>query len=962
MGPEVLTRRARETEPPPVLESELLFYEQRSWCLNAFPTLGEVIIHLGQEMSSSAGAGDDWRRAEALTNVFLLSCAVSDTVDDYLLGPRYDFSQAVGVFGPSRLIAAPINAAFRLAAGIRNSLLQKLCLWRDGWETAVGEFMRMFAAGAPPDNNAPNPWRASLLPQLGNLLPADLLAIRPRIPAAFRSQDLTHFDAFELGRKFVDACPDHDRPILVAGLRTAGSYFAPLLGGYLQATGYDDVATVTLRPKRGLGARERALLARAAKRRARAVLIDEPVYSAGTLAEGLAFLEGAGFPAADTVALFPVHPNRRNWTTGVGNLVLSGIRVLTLKPEEWHKQALLDDGAAARRLRAYLQRDGTVDVEVRPDAELTAALDRTWEPGFHCRLKRIYKVEWQDGDGSARSRRVLAKSVGWGWLGYHAFLVGTRLAPFVPVVLGLRDGILYMDWCQPDHPRPCGGPPSRRLLDSAASYVAARVRSLGLGKDPTRDLVQAGRHRGTDELAGILSGAYGTKIAAALRRPRIQCELSNLPCGVPTLIDGKMRRLEWINGADGVLKTDFEHHGMGKHELNLSDPAYDLAEFILHWTLSEQQEGELIGRYVAKSGDRTVARRLFLNKLLAGTWAMARAADNLKDPRLLERHDEFNQRYLEARNFLTFHTARFCAGFCRRREDLRWSAPLIVLDVDGVLDKQIFGFPSTTAAGMEAVSLFATHGVAVALNTARSCSELKEYCREYGFVGGVAEYGSFVWDAVTGREQVLLSPESLAQLQQLKEAIKAIPGVFVDPACRWSVRAYTYARGATVPLPEMLVCNLMARLRLNRLRLHQTYTDSTVTAAEADKGTGLNALLSMAGQSELETVAIGDSESDLPMFRVASRCFAPAQIACPRPARLLGCRIAARPYQRGLLEIARSIVHPQGGRCRNCLPPREPVEARDALMLRLLGTADHNAAALLVQSLFEPKALRAFTQ
>ena len=52
---------------------------------------------------------------------------------------------------------------------------------------------------------------------------------------------------------------------------------------------------------------------------------------------------------------------------------------------------------------------------------------------------------------------------------------------------------------------------------------------------------------------------------------------------------------------------------------------------------------------------------------------------------------------------------------------------------------------------MEALSLLHDHGFAIAVNTARSAAEVKEYCRTYGFAGGVAEYGSFLWDAVRGR-------------------------------------------------------------------------------------------------------------------------------------------------------------------------------------------------------------------
>ena len=44
---------------------------------------------------------------------------------------------------------------------------------------------------------------------------------------------------------------------------------------------------------------------------------------------------------------------------------------------------------------------------------------------------------------------------------------------------------------------------------------------------------------------------------------------------------------------------------------------------------------------------------------------------------------------MNAWNFLTVHTARHCGSLCHPRAELRWRAPLVVLDIDGVLDRRI---------------------------------------------------------------------------------------------------------------------------------------------------------------------------------------------------------------------------------------------------------------------------------
>lgn len=938
------------SEPPSeALTAESAFYSRYPWCLNTFPSIQEAIGFLRTELARLSEPASGWQQEEVRRNVFLLACLISDTVDDYLLGPCYDFSRATNVVGPSRVAIVPIALAVQSAARIREWTTRLLADWRDRWEDAVEAF-----AAPPSAGGVPAEATGRMLDLLDFAFPGKLLAARPHVPAAFRSQDLTPLDAYALGRKFIDANPDRAQPVLAVGLRTAGSYFAPLLRAFLRAEGFATVHAITLRPKVGVSVRERKWLEVSVERRAMAVLIDEPVYSASTIATGLHCLSRAGFRPRDVVALFPVHPERRDWNAGAANAHLSNIRTLTLEPEEWYKAALLEPDAVRNRLAEYL---GVIPLDVKEADATTARPLALHEPGFHRRLKRLFEVTLADGSPPIR-RLVLAKSCGWGWLSYHAYLAGSRLAPRVPGLLGLREGIVYLDWIPPDG---TGKELGRgRLVESAAAYVAARTRELHLDSDPVPAMAREGSHRGISELAAVLSRAYHWKAAAALKRPRLEIELSRLAGDRPTLIDGKMQSWEWVRDGDRLVKTDFEHHGMGKHQLNLTDPAYDLAETILWWKLSPEEERDLVRGYISGSGDGDVVRRLFLYKLLAGTWAMARAADGLKDPARLPQHAWLCERYLAALEFLTIHTMRFCAGLTQPPVSPVWRSPVVVLDVDGVLDKQVFGFPSTTAASLEALSLLFGHGFPVALNTARPVGELKEYCRSYGLLGGVAEYGAYVWDAASGRERVLVSPVSLEQMECLKGELRKVPGVFVSTACRYSVRAFTFGRGVTVPLPEMQVRTLLAQHGLDRLVLHQTFTDSTVTAAETNKGRGLGELLSLAKCPRCETIAVGDTEPDLAMFQAATRSFAPGHISCPEAARRMGCEIARRGWQPGLREIVRQIVHPTGGSCSRCLPLRRPEGSGDALVAALLRLADCHPLGLFFRAMTDPKAIRAF--
>ncbi|MDE1967469.1 MAG: HAD hydrolase family protein, partial [Alphaproteobacteria bacterium] len=182
-----------------------------------------------------------------------------------------------------------------------------------------------------------------------------------------------------------------------------------------------------------------------------------------------------------------------------------------------------------------------------------------------------------------------------------------------------------------------------------------------------------------------------------------------------------------------------------------------------------------------------------------------------------------------------------------------------------------------------------------------------------------------------------------------RAALKPLPGVFIDDGYECSVRAYTYARKGTVPLPEPLIRNLVAAQKLDRLVVHQTTIDTTILAKGIDKGTGLATLLAWIGRGRDETFAVGDSETDLPMFAVTKRSFAPAHIDCTRLARAIGCSIAQAPFQRGLLEIVQCIIGADAVTAS---------AAADDVFWNLLQAADRSRTANLCEALTNPAAYR----
>ncbi len=273
---------------------------------------------------------------------------------------------------------------------------------------------------------------------------------------------------------------------------------------------------------------------------------------------------------------------------------------------------------------------------------------------------------------------------------------------------------------------------SSARVDIAASYIAARARRLSLATDSVAGMDPPRQDNGIRLLRESLSRAYGPFPINVLNGPRLGRLLRRQPCAFPAFIDGNMQRDEWIVGPHGLLKTDYEHHGLGKEELNVVDPAYDLADTILNLGLSPDEESKLLRQYIDESGDVLVEQRLFLNKLLAGLWAMKRAHEQLFGKAAAsERQQALHRRFMAAWDFLTVQAARYCGRHSRRPAGLRWRPPLAMLDIDGVIDRRLFGFPSTTAAGIEALMLLNVHDVCVVVNTARSVAAVKAYCEAY---------------------------------------------------------------------------------------------------------------------------------------------------------------------------------------------------------------------------------------
>jgi len=317
-----------------------------------------------------------------------------------------------------------------------------------------------------------------------------------------------------------------------------------------------------------------------------------------------------------------------------------------------------------------------------------------------------------------------------------------------------------------------------------------------------------------------------------------------------------------------------------------------------------------------------------MNALRAAKYWLARKPNG-------DRREEWNRQFIATRSFAAFHAARHC-GRKLGAAPTTWERRLCFLDLDGVLDWGLLGFPHTTRCGVDALKRFQRNRFSVVLNTARSLEHVREYCRAYRLPGGVAELGSVFWDAVRDWEVPLIDAEAAAQIESLREEIQNLPGVFIDPENRYSIRAYRFQGGYMRPLQSAEVAAVLERAACHRLTFVQSPADTYIVQKGAGKGQALASVQAFLGCSGEPVSAIGDSAPDVEMLRAADIAYAPANAS--REVRELisrgECRQTSRPLQAGLLEAAMELCRAAGHSPDDAVPSddEEPASLLDELL------------------------------
>jgi hydroxymethylpyrimidine pyrophosphatase-like HAD family hydrolase len=701
-----------------------------------------------------------------------------------------------------------------------------------------------------------------------------------RLPACFHAFDQHPDDVMWLVDAVLRQYPATAVPVCVLGVRTAGSYLAPLFTAALRAAGAPRAELLTYRPGRPFLRWERAMLAEAARDDGLVLVTDDPPGAGTAMAAAARAVARAGFGDSAIVLVFSSFGD-------AGHPAALARWPAVVQPwEQWSVHRRLSPPSARQALAGLVGPDTEI-TEVRP-------LGPPAQGGDRAHVRARFAVRMTDRrTGESTDADVVAEGAGLGYLGRQGIAVARALPGYVPRVYGFADGFLYRDWL----PAAAGPPPADALARTIAGYVAARQRALPAPSASVNRL--GGRNPAWEVAARRLSGQYGPLAVPSrplLLEPAVRRLLVPGQQAVP---DGKTDARHWLPGpAGGLRKVDFYQRSFGHLDLACYDPVFDLAGAAAD-PPAPAFEAQLREAYQRAAGQRVDGERWLLYRL-AQLWRLGEASD-LTPAQARQRsaaaiHDYLAQAYL--------------------RDLPPATGPLCAIDLDGVLECDRLGYPAASPTGVLALRALIAHGYRPVIASGRSLADVGDRCAAFGLTGGIAEYGGALWH---GHAAVDLRPASArALLDRARAEVSACPGATADPRYRYGIRAVA----GDGPLPAELLSRVPA-LADPALRVIQGQGQTDITAACLDKGTGLRALAGRlarsGGGAPACALAVGDSPPDLPLFAQASLARVPRNGR--QWARSAGIAVTRHAYQAGLADACTALLGHRPGHCPTCRPP-----------------------------------------
>jgi hydroxymethylpyrimidine pyrophosphatase-like HAD family hydrolase len=890
--------------------------------------VGLVVTNLLNDLAALGTLLQDAAREQWWLDAYLVAAGLNQIAEDHLHDAPYPLDDAASLLARSgspagRLAGwaagAGVRAARRIAA--RGEDVQRTRAWQRAVAALVDDLADVVISGGAeaPDALAN---RCAQLSLEVRSLPLAVQQAVVRLPACFHDFDQRPEDLELLVERFLARSANRGGPLLVVGVRTSGSYLAPLVAAALRARGRSDARVLTLRPGRALLDDERTLV-RAARPGGQVLITDDPPVTGSSLAMACREIERLGVPRSSVHLLLALQGE-----SAASPPSLDAYGAVTLATAEWSVRARLMPDAVRRDLQALLE--GELEIEAVVPSRLPSA-------GKQRRHHRaLFRVRGRDAiDGRTRELAVLASGVGLGYFGAEHLGVAQSLHAFAPRVLGLRDGVLYRVWLPAERRMPADGD---ALPESVAAYVVSRRRALRVPRDPT--LAMVGQRPVWEIAALILGGGFGR--AASMARVTLvnRAVRRLLRVAEPSVVDGSMTPEHWFMPAVDrapAVKVGLSDRTYWSLGLACCDAVFDLAgvgPFASNGALGQRVREA----WLRETGDEIDPERWLLYEL-AHLWGRLRA-DPAQDALVRHGSARAAQRYF-ADPLLADVDGPATRGLC-------------ALDVDGVLESEHLGFPTLTRASVTALRALIAHGYMPVPVSGRGLEEVRDRCRAYGLVAGVAEYGSALVLDRGERIVTLVGAEGDAAARRVRDVLRRRDGVRLDPAYAHAVRAYRIAAGGQrrpLDANEVTECVQAAGVG-GAIRAIRGDNQTDLVVSGVDKGTGLRALVDALadsggdGRPEI-ALAVGDTAADAPMLALARSAFVPAH-ASPE-AMVVGARRVRRPYQAGLaLAVGQLLGHRPGG-CACCRLPPETTERQ--LMLDLLSVAEDGRRGLALRAM-----------
>lgn len=733
---------------------------------------------------------------------------------------------------------------------------------------------------------------------LARQLPRPFRRTPCRLPSSFRSFDQRPDDVVALVDLFLQRC-ERPESVCAVGVRTSGSYLAPFAVAALAARGVGSVALATVRPGAHLGHHARRTI-RGFPAGTPFLIFDDPPTTGSALATSVRCLERVAPPEAKVVLALAVANEDGALPTD-----LDEFERVTLAWRSWAIHGELSEGAIARDLAVHLG-PGTkvIDVTAR-DADPTPRREH---------VERRYVARLRSARGSVRELEIEARGVGLGYLGDDARLIARLLGDFLPELIGVSHGVMLSRAVDPGGAHAIDASRVAEYLQHRRHVLTTpRDRSASSGVPQSVPVVAA-------QLLTRVAGENAAFLLGAMIEPVVRRMLTvDSPC----VIDGRMTASSWGRSGGRAVKRHYADGAFSSHDLACYDIAYDLA--------SAAVEGgpgygpELRQAFEERVGEAVDDDRWLVYTLVA-LWERFRFG--LVDDSAYGR--------LRSAAVLEYLASVYLADL----EPVE-SGPVVALDLDGVLESNVGGFSAPGRLGATCLRALAAHGFRVVVATGRSLAEVRDRVEILRLAGGVAEYGSAIYE-YGGAPRTALDPEDLHALDAVRHSVSSDPDFRVNPEYTHSVRlAHRVAAGRLGPDEWSALRQRMDEATTAALTTIPGHNQVDLVVAGVSKATGLTTLLDhLAVESDDRgrrlALAMGDGEPDLGMFELARRAYAPRNGAGSLARH--GVTVLPGHNQAGVAQGVTRLLGHHPGDCPACTVRR--LSPNSEWLVRLLSVTD----------------------